>query len=387
MPERIESSNIVCIGDATYTSTCQAPTDRYRAITGWPCAFLAGLDDVRPGFVVAASRSKPVHRQALFAALASNVIDRAEGFLERATGEESEGKAWPETLADLAAALLKMSPQDIVAAAYPCAPEGFVGALSRIGYAPLGTADAYGRLHALFTDRGNARRVRALRYAGQISDRTLDVIEALDRALLHPKIVQRVRSAAEARQINETLRLVQEVNGSATSTAISKSASDLGDCTSLGDWLRRFLLKADQFPAPPLGDGDQEFVPLRDGPALTDAGNRFSNCLATKVLQVLAGRAYFYEFTAAPGAIVSFHRLNTGDWLMTKVYGHNNFPVRPDLVERVRVKVATLGGACLSPAPVHPRFMVADRFFERHEFGFWSDIVDDLDGLTLDEVA
>jgi hypothetical protein len=363
------------------------PTDRYRAITGWPCAFLAGLDDVHPGFLVAASRAKDVYRQALFAALASNVIDRAESFLERATGEEATGRTWPDTLADLAATLLRMSPKDIVAAAYPSAPEGFVGALERIGHTPLTTADAYRRLHGLFAHRGHARQVRALRYAGRISDRTLDVVEVLDRTLLHPKVVQRVRSTAEARQINETLRLVQEVNRSATPAAIWKSASDLGECTSLGDWLRRFLLKGDRFPEAPLGGGDEEFVPLGDGPALTDAGNRYSNCLATKVLQVLAGRAYFYEFTAAPGAIVSFHRLNTGAWLMTKVYGHSNFPVRPDLIDRVRAKVATLGGHCLTPAPVHQRFMVADRFFERHEFGFWSDIVDDLDGLTLDEVA
>lgn len=295
--------------------------------------------------------------------------------------------SWDAVTADLALTLLNMSPQEIVAASYRSVGDGLMGALGRVGYEPLGTANAYPRLNALLAGRSDRRRVHALRHGGRIHDRLLDVVERLDPALLHPNVVRRIRTVTHAEQVNETLRLVQQVNSAATSEAIWKSSSDLGDGTGLTDWLRRFLLKCDRFPDSPLGIGDAELVALRSGPELEDAGHRYSNCLATKVLQVLSGRVYFYEFTVLPGAIVSFHRLACGTWLMTKAYGRRNARVSREMADQIRAKVQMLGGQCMTLVPVQQRFMVADRFFDGHDFGLWSDIIEDMDTLADDDVA
>lgn len=361
--------------------------DVYHPITGWPAPILADLDEAMPGFLVALSRSKAVYRQAVFAALAAGIVDCPAKFLERATGEETSETTWRGVAADLAGTLLAMTPQEIVAASYQPVGEGLLGALGRVGYAPLNAADAYPRLNALLTEGGERRRVRALQHGGRIQDRLLDVVERLDPALLHPNVVGKIRTATHADQINETLRLVQQVNSSATPEAIWKSSSDLGDGTALTDWLRRFLLRSDRFPDAPLGLGDAELVPLRTGAELEDAGHRYSNCLATKVLQVLSGRVYFYEYTVLPGAIVSFHRMACGTWLMTKAYGRRNNPVSREMTDQIRAKVHSLGGRCMTLLPVQQRFRVADRFFDGHDFGFWSDIIEDMDALAIDDVA
>lgn len=361
--------------------------NRYHPVTGWPAPILASLDEVAPGFLVAMSRSKAVYRQAIFAGLAAGIVDRPTEFLERATGGEMTETSWHGMAANLALTLLNMTPQELLAASHRTVGDGLLGALERIGYQPLTAPNAYPRLNALLTGRGNGRRVRALQQGGRIQDRLLDVVERLEPALLHPNVVRRIRTVTHADQINETLRLVQQVNSSATPEAIWKSSSDLGDGTDLTDWLRRFLLKGDCFPAPPFEMNDAELVPLRSGQELEDAGHRYSNCLSTKVLQVLSGRTYFYEFTVLPGAVVSFHRLSCGTWLMTKAYGRRNGTVSREITDQIRAKVQALGGKCLTLIPVQPRYMIADRFFDGHDFGFWSDIAEDMDILALDDVA
>lgn len=360
---------------------------RFHPITGWPAPLLANLDESAPGFLVAMSRSKAIYRQAVFAAMAAGIVDRPTEFLERATGEEMTETSWDGAAADLALTLLNMTPQEIVAASYRSVGEGLLGALNRVGYEPLGTSNAYPRLNSLLDERGDRRRVRALQHGGRIHDRLLDVVERLDPALLHPNVVRKIRTASHADQANDTLRLLQQVNSAATPEAIWKSSSDLGDGTDLTDWLRRFLLKCDRFPDSPLGIGDAELVALRSGPELEDAGHRYSNCLATKVLQVLSGRVYFYEFTVMPGAIVSFHRMACGTWLMSKAYGRRNGSVSREMTDRIRAKVQMLGGQCMTLLPVQERFRVADRFFDGHDFGFWSDIIQDMDTLADEDVA
>lgn len=371
----------------TVRSEYNNPGDSFHPITGWPAPLLASLDESAPGFLVAMSRSKAVYRQAVFAALAAGIVERPTEFLERATGEEVTETPWHGVTADLALTLLHMTPQEIIAASYRSVGDGLLGALGRVGYEPLGTSNAYPRLNDLLGGRGDRRRVRALQHGGRIHDRLLDVVERLDPALLHPNVVRKIRTTTHAEQANETLRLVQQVNSAATSEAIWKSSSDLGDGTGLTDWLRRFLLKCDRFPDSPLGIGDAELVALRSGSELEDAGHRYSNCLATKVLQVLSGRVYFYEFTVLPGAIVSFHRLTCGTWLMTKAYGRRNAPVSREMADQIRAKVQMLGGNCMTLLPVQERFRVADRFFDGHDFGFWSDIIEDMDTLAADDVA
>jgi hypothetical protein len=206
--------------------------------------------------------------------------------------------------------------------------------------------------------------------------------------VLHENIVKRVGSAEAAERVNETVRLIMDFNTSATPTALWKSASDLGDDTTLTEWLRRFLLKADRFPKPPLPLNDPDFVPLSSGSALVDAGCRFQNCLASKAMHVLSGRASFYEFKPSPGAIASFYRMTDGSWLMAKVYGRCNGRVPPDVAAQVRRKVIDMGGRCLIPVPIASRFVIADRFFELHDLdGLWPDIIDDLDTLEDEELV
>jgi hypothetical protein len=102
---------------------------------------------------------------------------------------------------------------------------------------------------------------------------------------------------------------------------------------------------------------------------------------------VLSGRVYFYEFTILPGAIVSFHRMACGTWLMTKAYGRRNRSLSREVTDQIRTKVQNLGGQCMTLLPVQQRFMVADRFFDGQDFGFWSDIIEDMDTLADDDVA
>ncbi|MDO9473359.1 MAG: hypothetical protein Q7J28_09920 [Caulobacter sp.] len=359
----------------------------FHPVTRWPTSPIAALDEASPGFLVNISRSKSEYRQVVFAALAAGVMDDPHKFLFRLDGG-TEDLSWADAMSQLGSRLMQAEPKDILEAAFGDAPAGFQASLRRVGYTPLRRPEGYVRLHSMFAEPSQRPRQKALLQMVAINDGVLDAITTLSGPLLHPKIISKVTNPGFAERLASTLDLVMEVNSAATPDAISKSVSDLGDRANLMEWLRRFLVKADRFPVPPFGDGDEEFAPLKNGGDLADAGRRFQNCLETKVLQVLAGRCAFYEFKSGDGAIAAFHRLDCGEWLLTKVYGPGNRTVSAEVNDAVRQKSRSLGVRFLAPMPVAARYVMADRMFQMDDpYGWWPDIVEELNSLEQDGVA
>lgn len=296
---------------------------------GWATNSLVKLDDQAPGVLARVLTASAGRRQAIFAAVAVHTI---KGDVYR-----PEGDLFPPGLADV---IRHGRGSEILRQAFGDVPHGLPGLLSRIGQKPLDCAHDYLVITGLLSGK-NSRTVEALRGAGRISRRSLEVLAALDPRWHHANALTRLDTPAEAMRFNRSVDFVQSVCSRADDEAVATAIANLTSSSTLAWLVERFVRRADRLPEHPVQVEDNELRPFTTMRDYLEAGRRYRNCLVSKLGHVAAGRLCIAEFRGE--ALLEFRRLTGGAWLLWAIHGHRNSGVPPHICEAAEAKIDSLG--------------------------------------------
>jgi hypothetical protein len=292
-------------------------------LLNWPTERLVALDELSPGLLRRLLTSAPRSRQSIFTALA---ITR-----ERCVHD-----------GDFADVLRVGKARDIVRFVVGHVPDGFLGALERIGTQVLHRPAYYDVLLDLFSDPKKRRQAAVLRHCGRISALTLDAVTLLEPQWLHVSLLTHARNLGEVADFQGALKLLQSLPNGPSDESIYAALLELGPKTSLSTIITKLIKRTGNFPDPPMKD-HADFRPLRSGDDLVQAGRRFRNCLRNRLLTATVGR-YGFAIYKKDAAIVEFRRLGSrASWLLFDVHGPENRPLPDDFVIEVRAACASAG--------------------------------------------
>jgi hypothetical protein len=350
---------------------------RSRPIDGWALDLLTNYDAVSPGMLRFALGASPLRRQGVFLTLSVATMDGADAVADRlrAAGlDPTANTDSPEAL--IGSALMSYRVREIVAALYGPV-QGLVGALNRLGDAPL-PADQYAALVELLREPEHEARAKALQQLDKITVTRLTALRSLEPVFAQADLVCRFRSPTVVEQFQAAVTLIRSVVPHASDDALLASLKALGPSSDLAAWVRRWLAKGVFAVAPAFVD-DEEWRGLRSAEAMLEAGARFSNCLKTKIPLVALGRSFYIEYRPEP-VIIELAGLSHGQWLVEGLYGPKNGPVDRNTAQAIRRKLEHAGA--LVPAHLGPasRFNKAARLLH---IGMFSTM--NLDGFELDD--
>ena len=329
-----------------------------RSFSGWPLSIAVELDAAFPSFLSFALCATALKRQAIFSALATLIRECPETLAARLrTLVPADDQTHQTSYEQIARALMTARAREIVQALFGEVPDGFLGALNRVGDEPLRKPDLYFTLFEIFSDPQHRVRRNALRQrSGSITATHIEVISRLDRILVHQKVLDRLYGASQADDANATLALVRATVSSATDEAIRQSVENLGEKSDLGALFSRWLEKVDRPPVHlPIPEDDPDLAVMISGEAMASLGRRFRNCAASRTLHLAQGTQVLLEWRHSPGLIAQCHRLTNGLWVLTEVYAKSNGRVNPVAAAALRKKLETLGIPALCSEEAHPR--------------------------------
>jgi hypothetical protein len=145
-------------------------------LLGWATRPLLDLDERSPGVIRRVLVSAPLVRQAIFLTLAH--LDPG-------------GKNKSPDLLPVANLLRRSWAKEIVAEHFGNVPNGLLTTLERVGPHPLRSARSYEWLWATFA-ASDPTKANALRALPMVTDRSIQVLDALDGVLVHPEVLKRV---------------------------------------------------------------------------------------------------------------------------------------------------------------------------------------------------
>lgn len=304
--------------------------DDGELLLGWLGPKLIAYDEQAPSLLRKTLQSPPLRRQAVFAALAFEVIEQKHQpiLTSRRTSDD-----------EFALLLRDGRAPDIIEAVYGAVPDAFLGALERIGANPL-RPNHYVRLFSMFSC-GDRQKANALRHIGQITDHSIQIVDELLPMLVDGKVVARLDNRLKARELNQAVAFIRRVATRATDEAIQNAIRTMEPHSTLRSLVSRYLIRADRFPHQPFArDADDEIKPLDSAEALIVAGYRFKNCLRRHLGRALTGAVAFAEFR---NLILELKPLSGGGWLLTDVHTHKNGLVAPDDEQAAKDRCASLG--------------------------------------------
>jgi hypothetical protein len=285
-------------------------------LLGWATddlVFLDSLPDGR-GLISRLLTVSPMRKQAIFLVLASRRLDRP-----------GEGTRDEHQEASLAKVLRHGRAREIITHAFGYVADGLLGGLERLGDTPLSSPAHYVRHYLIFARPEHRAKAEALQHVGQITEKMLRVLDALDPRWVHAETLKRIECAADARDFNRAVAFAQAVFSRATDDVVAAAIARLQPTSTLIELVQRLVRRADRFPSQPVERTD-DIRPLASTRDLIEAGRRYHNCLTTKLDEVLAGRVAFAEFRG--DCIVEFRSLTgAAGWLLWEVHGHRNGPV------------------------------------------------------------
>jgi hypothetical protein len=298
------------------------------ALPNWGVADLVHMDELVPGVIARTLTASPMRRQAIFMAIANRAF-------------ASKDSQCNERDASLATVLRQERAREIIDHALGTVPNGLLGALERLGEAPLSSARGYARLFALFIDPKQRRKAEALRHVGQITEKMLLILDALDERWVHSETLNRLSTTVAAKDFNRSVAFAQSVSSKATDEAVVAAISRLAPTAPLSAIINRFVRRGDRFPPHPL-TADEEIRPLDSARDFIECGRRYRNCIITKLDEALAGQVAFAEFQHE--CIVEFRPLSLGKgWLLAELHVARNGLVSSELAKAAEAKCAALG--------------------------------------------
>jgi hypothetical protein len=268
-----------------------------------------------------------------------------------------------DPLAQSAHSLVLLKPAQVLRATYRSVPDALLGTLKRVGPDPFGRPELYRDLFRLFAEPEERERADLIRqFPGKLTEERLEVALALDSALLHQRVFERVPDLDDAEQANAAVRLIRATVSTATTAELRRSVAVLPQGVELSAWAASWLRKLDQpLAAPPtLSDPDLIVLGVAD---LRAASMQLRNCLRERVLHVACGRDCYVVATASPGMVAELRRTSDGRWVLFEMWGPGN--ERPDqrVAEEMRRKLEAAGVVSLVAAVPEADFEPLAEFF------------------------
>lgn len=302
-------------------------------LLGWTTDSLVQLDPLAPGLISRVLTASPKSRQAIFTVLASRLL--------MAEHNDPFGRVDDGDDANLAFVLREGRPREILDFAFGGVPDGWLGALERLGGQPMNRLNAYVKLHTFFANPRHRQKAEALRHVGQITEKMLMVLDVLDERWVHAETLKRLPNIVATKDFNRAVAFAQSVSSRATDEAVAAAIGRLAPTASLAIVVSRFVRRADRFPPQPV-TGDDEIRPLTSARDFIECGRRYRNCLATMLDETLAGQVAFAEFRGE--AIVEFRPLSLGrGWLLKHIHVARNGLVCSELAKAAEAKCDALG--------------------------------------------
>lgn len=303
-----------------------------RAPSGWVLEDLCRLDALHPGFLRRATEARTAWRHAVALAIANGLFDHADRFLGRCVPDDLGQLSWPEILSKTAAAIMDMKPAQIVEASFGACPDGLVGSLGKMGFDPM-DPEALLALHAVFADPQHTRRRKTIEQLKVLDQGLFEATMITDLSLISPKLVGRLRHGAGAEKFNKAVAVLRRHVSTATDAALAKSLADIGPETSVRDWARSWLARADANLSSPPWRGGEGLIHLRDGEMLRMAGLKTKTCIETRINLAVTGQAAYYLEPEA--SVIACVVRTTDGWLGTQVVGYRNGRVAKPVRDRV----------------------------------------------------
>lgn len=307
-----------------------------HAITGWPLKPLTQLDyEGARGCLADLATAGLLSRQAAFIVLACADLNDPRRFL-------TQLEITTPGSAGIGEALRIRSARDLIGATFAVqgreVPAGYLRALLRVGEGretalgrdAFAEPESYRRLWQIFTTEPKGPKAAALRYCGRIGAGTIQAVDTIDPALLHPEILRHITTMERTTKANALLKLLRNAISSATDQTLSQVLqASLGKGSGLENFARRVIEKADVFPSPPL-PANSDIIPLTSAAALIALGQEMGNCARSKIGEVLLGLSYLYraEHRAEDGTLmllaIELVPLSSGQWMVREVKGCKN---------------------------------------------------------------
>jgi hypothetical protein len=313
-----------------------------RPINSWALSSLIHLDEASPGILRFATLASPLRRQGIFLALSQIDWERPSELAARLRPATEPKFGTDEApLAEIARHLKTQRVREIAISLHGHV-KGLFGALNRIGDNPLEPAE-YQCLVDLLTKPEHNARAAVLRQTGRIDSSILTVLRELRPAFVHTDIVKRFHSTGQVEEFSALINLIHQIVPGTSDEELVASLRAIGHShSSLRNWSGRWVAKAACFPVFWPHHDDEEFVALRTGQSLLDAGIRFNKCLKSKVSMCAVGRVAYAEYKPSP-AIVEFASLSHGRWVLQGIYGPANKALDAEVTRTIRSKLHQRG--------------------------------------------
>lgn len=276
-------------------------------ISGWAGAYACQIDEVLPGFLGELQRASAGRRQIVFAAF-SKLSARK---FSKSNAQDALGK-W----------LMFAKGRDIIARFFSNDPAGFRKALTRCGYAPK-PKSFYSKLHAAFEEQGSKSCGRILQFRKPIRNSDVDKLRALPPFARNVALLDEIHSVDDAVQLSLELSVVQKVCPHISEADLAASLASYAKSSNLREFAEDWLKRARNFPEPPV-PGTNRLLPLRNGQMMCDASHRYSNCLDERIVRVVAGQSYYYEWIGKADVIIELSRDEPLGWRISELRGHRN---------------------------------------------------------------
>jgi hypothetical protein len=212
--------------------------------------------------------------------------------------------------------------KDILADVYGWCPSGLISALGRLG-AEARRREFYAALFEVLKRGGPlARHVQHLK---QISDETIFAFAAINDHPPSDRILKILLKRSKPQNFTELAWIVGRLIHLMGESQVEKAISTGGN----PGWTVQRLIGKLTFPVPPFS-GDPRLQPITSAEELKVIGKTFRNCLTDSstwfdaVIEVLAGRTYFYRWNGDQLAILSFGRLGSLGWIPLQFEGEKN---------------------------------------------------------------
>jgi len=194
---------------------------RVYHLDGWAGDLAAHIDISDPGFYGHLVRLRTGFRQVAIAIMAAKVPSDVSGTSD--THDHSVAKEVPDHyLKEIAQAIRTQSPRRLLIETYGSCPDGFMGALSKIG--PVAQPKQfYTRLHDLFADPDKRQTANVARQLRRLDAAKLEILEALDPLFRVPQFAEQVAIVQEAHDLAEALSIIRQSCSRATDEALDAS--------------------------------------------------------------------------------------------------------------------------------------------------------------------
>jgi hypothetical protein len=310
------------------------------------------FEEAAPGILWKLMRSRPQWRHALFAAFSQGLFDDPAEFLHRACGD-GDAANWSLVVQAAIDAALRLKPRDLVEIAFGQEPpDGYVGALDKLGFAPA-EPEFYGALFRLLTatDPALKARARALTQLPLLTEGRLSAALALRQELVTPTILSRVSSLGAAENLNAKAAAIVAICSGETWTTI-RQAIEADQDRSYVTWFQTKLRNADR-PFPREVPTDHLSACERVTPANTARiAQEFKNCLSGNHRifgRLLSGHFALVAWRGAPPVLLELMLLENEGWVCPRIHLSGNAEVSRAVIDAIRDELARLGVTMLIP--------------------------------------